>query len=249
MTVASTTNVSQYTANGSNDTFAYVFKITDEDHLEVYLDTELQESGYTVTDVGEESGGDVVFDTPPTEDVLVTLKRVVPLLQSVDYTPYDPFPAATHEGALDNLTYICQQLDEKLSRVLAAPVGRDPDIDYTMPDYSAGKAIMWDEVSKELTVSDDDFNDIVTDAETAASAAAASAASAATAKTNAETAETNAETAQGLAEDAQAAAEAAQSAAEAAQAAAEAAFETITVSVDDPSGGADNDIWFKYDAS
>jgi hypothetical protein len=44
------------------------------------------------------------------------LRRASPLTQTTDYTPNDPFPAESHEDALDKLTFISQQLQEELGR-------------------------------------------------------------------------------------------------------------------------------------
>jgi hypothetical protein len=38
------------------------------------------------------------------------------LIQETDYTPNDPFPATSHEDALDRLTFIAQQQQEELDR-------------------------------------------------------------------------------------------------------------------------------------
>ncbi|MCP4325627.1 MAG: phage tail protein, partial [Alteromonadales bacterium] len=101
MTVENTNNTISYTGNGSVTTFAYDFLIYSESHLKVYLDDVLQTVGYTVTDVGDDDGGDIIFNTPPGNDVEILIKRIVPYTQLVEYQPYSPFPAKTTERALD----------------------------------------------------------------------------------------------------------------------------------------------------
>ena len=57
-------------------------------------------------------GGTVQFlreHTPGTVKVLV--KRQTGIEQKIDYQAYDPFPAETHEFALDKLTLICQEIE------------------------------------------------------------------------------------------------------------------------------------------
>ena len=48
----------------------------------------------------------------------MVIRRASPLTQTTDYTPNDPFPAASHEDALDNLTFIAQQQQEELDRAI-----------------------------------------------------------------------------------------------------------------------------------
>lgn len=133
MTVAVINNRAQYTGTGSVDTFAYGFKIFEDSDLEVYLDDTLQtlSTHYSVTGAGSDSGGNVVFVTPPANGVKVTIIRTMPLTQLTDYTAYDAFPAETHESALDRLTFISQQLAEELGRCLQL----DPTSTITFPPF------------------------------------------------------------------------------------------------------------------
>jgi hypothetical protein len=148
MTIATTTNKKQYTANGTNDTFAYDFLILDKAHLYVYVDGAIQTEGassdYTVTGVGGASGGNVVFNTTriPAADAIVTLLRIVSMTQEVDYVENDKFPANTHEQALDKLTMLVQQLEEQYSRAIILTLLSEYD-DLTMPDPVAGYFLQW----------------------------------------------------------------------------------------------------------
>ena len=71
---------------------------------------------YTVSGVGETSGDVTLTGSAPSSSYKLILQRGMDLTQEVDYVENDPFPAATHEEALDRLTMICQQLDEQVSR-------------------------------------------------------------------------------------------------------------------------------------
>ena len=124
MTVSSTTTKNSYSGNGSLTVFAYGFKVFDEDDIEVILrndatGTETVQTittNYSVSNVGNASGGNVTFVTAPASGITVVLRRASPLTQTTDYTPNDPFPAESHEDALDKLTFISQQLQEELDR-------------------------------------------------------------------------------------------------------------------------------------
>ncbi len=127
MTLSTQNNKSEHLGNGVTTVFAYDFLVLDESHMKVYVGGNLANPAiYTVSGIGNPSGGDVTFVTAPLDQVTVVLYRDVPVTQSVDYQPYDPFPSETHEGALDKLTMICQQLTEGLSRTNQDPIGGEP---------------------------------------------------------------------------------------------------------------------------
>jgi len=124
MTVSSTTKRNSYTGDGSTTTFAYSFKIFDDDDITVILRTtatgtetvQTKTTHYSVTGVGSASGGNVVFGSAPTSAQTVVLLRQTAQTQATDYTPNDPFPAASHEDALDKLTLITQDQQDELDR-------------------------------------------------------------------------------------------------------------------------------------
>ena len=128
MTVSSTTIKNSYAGNGSNDTFAYGFKIFDDDDIKVIIRTnatgaetvKTKTTHYTVTNVGNASGGNVVFTSGniPAATETVVLRRESAQTQTTDYVANDPFPAATHEDALDKLTFIVQEQQETLDRAI-----------------------------------------------------------------------------------------------------------------------------------
>jgi len=114
MTVSSTTLKNSYTASSSQTTFAYGFKIFANADLKVYVNGTLKSltTHYTVTNAGVESGGNVVFGTGLTSGDKVVIQRDLTLTQATDYVENDPFPADSHETALDRLTFIVQQLND-----------------------------------------------------------------------------------------------------------------------------------------
>lgn len=127
MTVSSSTNRASYSGNGSLTTFAYGFKVFDQDDLTVILrasnGTETVQTittDYTVTGVGDVGGGNVVFGTAPASGVTVVILREMDLEQGLDLVPNDPFPAQSLENSLDKLTFMVQQHDEQLGRAIKA---------------------------------------------------------------------------------------------------------------------------------
>ncbi len=57
-----------------------------------------------------------MFVTAPASGVTVVIRRNMAQTQSTDYTANDPFPAESHEDALDRLTFIAQQQQEEVDR-------------------------------------------------------------------------------------------------------------------------------------
>ena len=125
MTISSTTVKNSYSGNGSTTAFAYTFKIFANTDLQVIIrsstGTETVKTlttHYTVSGVGDASGGNVTFtsgNTPASGETVVII-REVPQTQAIDYIANDPFPAESHEEGLDRATMTTQQVQEELDR-------------------------------------------------------------------------------------------------------------------------------------
>ena len=127
MTVTSTNQKVQFNGNGSTTVFAYNFKIFAQTDLSVILrsaaGTETVQqltTNYTVSGVGEASGGNVTMGVAPPSGTTLTILRVQPNLQGLDLVPNDPFPAGSMEDALDKLTFMVQTHDEEIGRSIKA---------------------------------------------------------------------------------------------------------------------------------
>lgn len=140
--ISSETSRITYPGNASTTVFAYTFKIFDQDDILVNLvvdstsvtTTQTVTTHYTVSGVGEESGGNITFITAPPSGTTVVLTRNQPLLQETDYTENDPFPAETHEDALDKCMAAVQMLSERLDRALTIPISSsitNPEVSLT----------------------------------------------------------------------------------------------------------------------
>ena len=146
MTVSSTTTKVSLSANGTQHSFAYTFKIFADADLEVIVrdsagteTTKTLNTNYVVTGAGTDSGGNVLFkyntgtssdahydastNHRPANNTTVIIRRKLTLSQGTDYIENDPFPAASHENALDRLTMITQQIQEEVDRSIKASVG------------------------------------------------------------------------------------------------------------------------------
>lgn len=124
MTVQSTNSSISYVGTGSTTTFAYPFKTYDQTWLKVYVDGTLKTltTHYTVTGVGSDSGGNIVFGTAPASGAIVYIDRSgIPESQLTDYTANDKFPAETHERALDKLTMLIQRVFGFFTKSISIP--------------------------------------------------------------------------------------------------------------------------------
>lgn len=109
MTVSIQNPYIEYGANGVTTVFPYPFRILAATDLKVFFNSVGQSTGFTVTGVDNNNGGNVTFGVAPGAGVRVSLIRVTPRDQQVDYLAYDSFPAETHERALDKLTLEVQE--------------------------------------------------------------------------------------------------------------------------------------------
>lgn len=123
MTVSSTTVKQSYSGNGSTSAFTYSFPINSTSELTVIIrsstgteTTKTITTHYTVSDTG--SGGTVTFTSGniPASGETVVLLRNTNLTQATDYVENDPFPAESHESALDKLTLQIQEVQEEVDR-------------------------------------------------------------------------------------------------------------------------------------
>jgi hypothetical protein len=126
MTVSATTSRADYTGNGATLAFTIPFYFLDNTHVKIIrttistgVPTTLAlTTDYTLSGAGSGSGGTATMVVAPTTDQRIAILRNVPFTQLIHYVPNDPFPAATHEQALDQLTMEVQQMNETVGRAL-----------------------------------------------------------------------------------------------------------------------------------
>ena len=99
-----------YLADGVLTDFTFAYALIEPMDLIVTVNDVLQVefTDYTIPP-GYEDGGDVVFIEPPASGSVVTLTRRTSITQQVDYTT-TAFPSQTHEGQLDKIIMILQEL-------------------------------------------------------------------------------------------------------------------------------------------
>lgn len=171
MTVSSTSARVSYSGNGSTTAFAVNYYFLANNHLKVVVrsstgveSTKVLNTDYTVSGAGNPAGGTVTMTSAPASGETLLILRTPPLTQDVDYQPNDPFPAATHEQALDKLTMEAQYLQDQLNRALKIAETDSQALTTTVPTSTtrANKALIFDG-SGGLTISTDNYNDQVAD--------------------------------------------------------------------------------------
>ena len=112
MTVSAQTPINSYTYAGSA-TFGYQFLIAASGDLVVTVDGVVATLGvdYTVTGVGNQNGGTIVYSSPLTIGQRVTLRRSTALSRSTDYQQQGDFEAQTINADLDRLWMAFQELN------------------------------------------------------------------------------------------------------------------------------------------
>lgn len=133
MTVSTSTARVVHNGDGTTIEFAVPFRFLENSHVAVFLrdaagaQTKWTENTqYTLTGADQASGGTLTVITSPTDytpqtgEKLVAV-RAVPITQETDYVENDPFPAETHERALDKLTMVNQEQTERLDRTFTIP--------------------------------------------------------------------------------------------------------------------------------
>lgn len=114
MTVATTQISEVWTGDASSVTFPIPFPFLDREHLIVWKEdaggVQTAMTISTATGEGEPSGGSITLTAPVGVGYTLRVRRNTPKTQETDYVPHDPFPADSHERALDKLTMIVQEL-------------------------------------------------------------------------------------------------------------------------------------------
>ena len=166
--LSSQTSKNQYTGNGAVDTYAYGFKIFDDDEIVATIRNTLGEettltktTHYTVSGVGESTGGNVALvngafawldgDGDLKSGYNLTLRRRLSLVQSTDLRNQGSYHPEDVEDQFDKQIMIDQQLQDQIDRSVKLPETiDDSDFDPNLP-----ADIIDSSSNKVLTVNDD----------------------------------------------------------------------------------------------
>jgi len=182
---------------GATKTFYFNATVQGLDDLKVFTVTPagvqaLQVRGgggtydYTVTINASTKFATVVLNNNLAASYKLVILRGTPITQVVDYVEGDPFPAETHEAALDKLTIIATQVQEQLDRSLQV-VETSTVTGIRIAELQATKALVVNAAGTaiEMGPTTSDIASASSNAATAAAAAASASSSAASASASA----------------------------------------------------------------
>lgn len=109
MTVQNVLPCVEYTANGVQTNFAFIFRVDDPTWIVLGFPDNFLALNLNA-DQDSAPGGSVDYSIAPPDQQIVLITRVTPKDQDLDYTRYDPFDSESHEDALDKLTMLVQDL-------------------------------------------------------------------------------------------------------------------------------------------
>ena len=126
MTVQNTTVKDIYVGNGATTKFPITFQMTDHpEYIKVYItgdDSVAVETENFSVDLGAKTVTYPANGYPLPDGHKITIYRELPLYQRMNLVNQGPFFAENIELSFDDLTFICQQLNEKLNRTLSAGI-------------------------------------------------------------------------------------------------------------------------------
>lgn len=156
MTVASAASSVSYAGDGTTTSFPVAFYFLDAAHVKAILREGdsgeetmwSQPADFAVSGAGDAAGGNLIAGIAPPSGSTLVIYREVPATQETDYVENDPFPAESHERALDKLTMIAQQLGREITRSFRLKIS-DPTESIELPDVEMrkGKYLFFDPAS------------------------------------------------------------------------------------------------------
>ena len=118
MTVTTSTARVVHNGNGTTIEFAVPFRFLENSHVAVFLRDAAggqsqwtENTHFTLAGANEAGGGTLTVITSPTDHTpaggeRLVMLRDVPITQETDYVENDPFPAESHERALDKTSMV-----------------------------------------------------------------------------------------------------------------------------------------------
>ena len=162
MTISTTESRISYNGNGVTTVFAFPYRFLANGDLVVLAvsaagveTVKTLTTDYTLTGAGDDAGGSVTMLVAPASGTRLVIYRDTEVVQETDYISGDPFPAETHERALDRLTMIAQEIGSDADRSIKVPVGDSSSLTTTLPAAAnrLDKFIVFDAVTGEVELS------------------------------------------------------------------------------------------------
>lgn len=127
-TVPAQTPYIQYVATSGQTVFPYPFEITQDSDLVVVANgtTLATDSGYTVSGVGNSTGGNLTFTSGRTVGDIITLYRDIPIERLTQFAQNGGFSSTAFNAEFNNVYLLLQQLQQNLDQCLQIPNTNNP---------------------------------------------------------------------------------------------------------------------------
>lgn len=150
MTLSTTTVRATVLGSGSPGPFSYPFRILAATDLTVYktdangITTLLAyPSGYSVTGVGNATGGTITLAADLASGESLAIVRAVPATQPTSFRTHGTFLPESHEDAFDRRTMVEQQITDGIGRSVRLAPHVDPSTVAVELVPETGKALVW----------------------------------------------------------------------------------------------------------
>lgn len=126
--VPAQTPYTQYVASNGQTVFPYPFVITQDSDLVVVVGgvTLPTDQGYTLSGVGNSTGGNVTFNAGQTAGAIITLYRDITIERITQFSQNSGFSSTAFNAEYNNIYLILQQLQEALAFALQIPSTNNP---------------------------------------------------------------------------------------------------------------------------
>ena len=121
MTTQVQTPFNESIANGVTKVFPFSFKLSLTSDLIVQFNGVTQSSGFSITGLNVDSGGNVTFVTAPASGTIVLLKRELPLKRDTDYQNNGDLLADIIDNDFDRIWQAIQQFGQLLKATVKLP--------------------------------------------------------------------------------------------------------------------------------
>lgn len=145
MSVTNQTPVNSFTANGVTTVFNFTFQVLNSSDLHVQVDAQdkIIGSEYTVSGVGNPTGGSVTFLSAPASGASVVVFRDSVLERDTDYQNNGDLRADTVNNDFDRIWLVLQEVFYGVQLAPTLRLGSPLSGTITLPDPGAGKFMRW----------------------------------------------------------------------------------------------------------
>lgn len=137
----------QYVAAGGQTVYPYPFPITEDSDLIVVINgvTQTTDSTYSVSGVGNDTGGNCTLDSGSVTGDIVTLYRDIPIERISQIAQNSGFSSTVFNAEFNNFVLIAQQLQAGIAQCLQIPNTNNPGPTTVLsPAAYAGKYLSFD---------------------------------------------------------------------------------------------------------